>query len=147
MQNIENLLSELAAVLADIEKAEAAVQKYIANRYPQLGEWKAKARELQGKAEKLVPEVAMPDGKKSTVICGFQVGQRKGKDTWQTSRPDEDVIAALRENNCFSYLREKVEIDFAQLQVNPLPPDVAEKCGLQLVTGEDRPFVRKVKIT
>ena len=144
---IEDILSELANNLADIDKAEAAVQKYIANRYPQLGEWKAKARELQGEAERLVPEMEMPEGKKSTVMCGFQVGLRKGKDTWQTVLPDDDVIAALRANNCLPYLREKVEINFAQLTVNPLPPETAEKCGLQLVPGEDRPFVKKVKTT
>lgn len=144
---IEKVLSELATVLSDIDKAEAAVQKYIANRYPQLGEWKAKASELQGEAETLIPGLEMPEGKKSAVICGFQVGQRKGRDKWETSLPEDDVIAALRQNNCFPYLREKVEINFAQLQINPLPIEMAERCGLKLVAGEDRPFVKKVKTT
>lgn len=147
MQNIETLLSELAVILADIDKAEAAVQKYIAGRYPQLGEWKSRAAELQKEAEALVPSVEMPEGKRSTVLCGFQIGQRKGKDKWELSRPEDQVIATLREFNCGAYIREKFEINLAQLGVNPLPEETAEKCGLRFVAGEDKPFVRKVKTT
>lgn len=147
MQNIENLLSELATTLAKIEKSEAAITNYIAKRYPELGEWKRQAAELQKQAEGLVPSVPMPDGKKSTVLCGFQVGLRKGKDKWELSRPEDQVIATLREFNCGAYIREKFEVNLAQLGVNPLPEETAEKCGLRFVTGEDRPFVKKIKTT
>ena len=146
-KNIETLLSELANVLADIDKAEAAVQKYIAGRYPELGQWKSRATALVQQAESLVFSVPMPEGKKSTVICGFQIGLRKGKDKWELTRPEDAVIAALRENNCLPYIREKFEVNLAQLQVNPLPEETAKKCGLAFVTGEDKPFVRKVKTT
>ena len=146
-KNIEQLLSELATTLARIEKTEAAITNYIAKRYPELGEWKRQAAELQEQAEGLVPSVPMPDGKKSTVLCGFQVGLRKGKDKWVLLSPEDDVISALRDENCLPYIREKFEVNLAQLTVNPLSKGMAEKCGLLFVTGEDKPFVRKVKTT
>lgn len=146
-KNLEQLLSELATTLAKIEKTEAAITNYIANRYPQLGEWKSRATELTKQAEGLVSSVQIEDGKKSTVMCGFQIGLRKGKDKWQLARPEDDVITALRENNCLPYIRQKFEVNLAQLQVNPLPEETAKKCGLAFVTGEDKPFVRKVKTT
>ena len=145
MQTIENILSELATTLARIEKTEAAITNYIAKRYPEFGEWKRQAAELQKEAEAIVPSLAMPDGKKSTVMCGFQIGIRKGKDKWELTRSEDAVIAALRENNCLPYIREKFEVNLAQLGVNPLPEKISEKCGLRFVTGEDKPFVRKVK--
>ena len=144
---IENILSELAATLAKIQKTDAAIQNYIANRYPELGEWKKTAAELQKQAEAIVPSLEMPEGKKSTVLCGFQVGLRKGKDKWVLLSPEDDVISALRDENCLPYIREKFEVNLAQLQVNPLPEETAKKCGLAFVTGEDKPFVRKVKTT
>lgn len=147
MQTIENILSELATTLARIEKTEAAITNYIAKRYPEFGEWKRQAAELQKEAEAIVPSLEMPEGKKSTVLCGFQVGLRKGKDKWGLTRPEDEVISALRENNCLPYIREKYEINLVQLTINPLPEETAEKCGLYLVTGEDKPFVKKIKTT
>lgn len=144
---IEQVLTELANTLADIDKAEAAVQKYIAGRYPQLGEWKSRAAELQQQAEAIVPSVPMPEGKKSTAICGFKVGMQKQPDKWELTRPEDDVIAALRENNCLPYIREKFELDKAQLRVNPLPIETAEKCGLTFVKGVDKPKITKLKVT
>ena len=144
---IENILSELAATLAKIQKTDAAIQNYIANRYPELGEWKKTAAELQKQAEAIVPSLEMPEGKKSTVLCGFQVGLRKGKDKWVLLSPEDDVISALRDENCLPYIREKFEVNLAQLTVNPLSKGMAEKCGLLFVTGEDKPFVKKVKTT
>lgn len=144
---IENVLSELAIELSRIEKTEAAIQNYIAKRYPELGQWKAKARELQQQAEAIVPSVPMPEGKKSTAICGFKVGMQKQPDKWELTRPEDDVIAALRENNCLPYIREKFELDKAQLRVNPLPIETAEKCGLTFVKGVDKPKITKLKVT
>lgn len=147
MQNIENLLSELATTLAKIQKSEAAIQNYIAGRYPDLGEWKRQAAELQKQAEAIVPSVPMPDGKKSTVLCGFKVGMQKQPDKWELIISEEDAILALRQNNCSAYIREKYELDKAQLRVNPLPIEMAAKCGLVFTKGKDKPKITQIKTT